>query len=472
MVTGKVTPPSEYTHSQRRCWYGCGILFALVLGAALRIAFYYVDGMDMKFFGDEGYHYSTSKRIYELIAYVLDGGVTHDILMRKFDHVVRGGWHMPGVSMLLAPSHLLGEDLRVVRAYIGVVNFVLLCAVTYKATKLLELPMVLIFVTIVSVFPVIIIKSFGLWGEVPAGLILIFIALHWLGLYKKRGENLTYPALIKHAAFIGGLLVIAIYIRVSLILAPPIIALFIATILWKKYDTHSSLKRVSVYWVVMFSVIVLGLSPWSYAMSKKFGGFYVTTTSVDLNFICTFGKSVLGKSACRGNWIREHDRYVRQAKREGGVSYAEIASKKRWQIINGLTLVGYAKVVQQNMAKMFFAENKHMFVYKKGGGRRASGPFYSTLKAVNSMMWYAMLAILCVALYLLWAGKMNRLFYGMLLCLSSILIVQAFGSVSQSRFYPLMIPILSLVVAKTFILVIRSCYVKHVEGNKRPPLKL
>lgn len=421
---------------------------ALVLGAAgiVRLVHYLVFARVQPLYGDEGHYYDRAFDVLELVRQLATGQDTGTSVA----HLVDRGWFMPGMSIVLSPAVLLTSSVAAVRLYVGCLNFALLVAVVWLVRRRYGSRSALATAVLLGFFPGLICFSFTFWGESLAGLLVVAVLL----LLAPGSPILSRGArpLATGALRIGLLVLIVVYLRPGyILLLPVVIVISTLSLLATEPRIRSALRRSLVSSAIVCAVVLLGIAPWSYALSRKKGGFFLTTTTVELNSITTFGRPNDVK-AVRPD-IKQRlfawDAWISEKSARSGKSYAKVLSRERRRVLSRVDLRSYGRTMRRQLERFYLEENTH---FERIARHVASDPaatrlgrserLWATVWTTNSVVWrlllLSVLALLVTPLSCLrenwWAALHFKVTY---LALS----VQPWVSVSSGRYHVGLIPL-------------------------------
>ncbi|GAA4814319.1 hypothetical protein GCM10025786_19430 [Nocardioides caeni] len=230
----------------------------------------------------------------------LDGGMAMSNLLRDVVaftapdttelelNVVGSAWFMPGMPVLLAPLYLLFPDAPIwlVRGYLGLVTLMLFLAVVRSVRRRLGARWACVVVVLPGLVPSWVVFTYGAWGDLCAGLVLVLLLLRLVDLVRglRAGEA---PSL--RAGLVLGLQAIAVlYLRSST--SALLAGLGAATLV-----AASVMLRGRVRWRGLAAAALAGatfaalLAPWSIFASRTLDARVLTTTTVPTVLANTFG---------------------------------------------------------------------------------------------------------------------------------------------------------------------------------------
>ena len=131
------------------------------------------------------------------------------------------------------------------------------------------------------------------------------------------------------------MMVVIVYVRANFILiVPTVFGILLAQHLLV-FETRAAILKFAPVGLVAAAVFIVGLAPWSATLSSRMGGFYLTTTSIDLNMIITFAPpAMLDDVVSDKNRFLALHRHLRDEAERGGVSQAEAIRSARKRFLS------------------------------------------------------------------------------------------------------------------------------------------
>ena len=281
---------------------------------------------DVGLIGDEG--------AYLRAAISLSQYVHSDIDSSTFDRgFFSHGWFMPGMSIVLSPVtfiDLSAENLPLYsRVWMIIVNLLVvwLIMLEFQARKNSRLASWLFLVMFIS--PYALLYASTLWADLIACLMALYIAL--------KSSSVTHWTVNKAIIFGVGLASI-IYLRSQYVFLLPV---FFFLIMFISARDPCKFKRNMGY--VSFSMLlcILLILPWSIAVSEKTGIKTLTTTSLKLSQIVTFGdrnyRRQLRLEGEAKNWFYAIDNAIKKRAQRDGVTVGEQYKREHAQSLENVT---------------------------------------------------------------------------------------------------------------------------------------
>lgn len=204
-------------------------------------------------------------------------------------NVVGSGWFMPGMSIVVTPLYVVCPEapMWLVRGYLGLVNLALFIGVVRAVARTLGHRWACVLVAIPGLIPSWIVFTYGAWGDLPAGLVLVLMLLHLLEMFRglRRG---TAPTL-REGVVLGLLAIVVLYLRAStlgLLAALGALTLLTAVLLLRGRERRRAVASA----VLAGAVFGALLAPWSIAASSVLGARVTTTTTLPTVLATTFGE--------------------------------------------------------------------------------------------------------------------------------------------------------------------------------------
>lgn len=420
------------------------------LGLVLQLLLWQFDIRHWPLSGDERFYFESAKHIRKIFLGIIAGD--HANRQMHIDAIVAYGWFLPGMPFLLQPALHSGWDLAQIRLYLLLINFALTLVITLRLASCLPGPTALLWLAIMCLFPASILFSATLWGEAIGGKLYLLLLIELYRALQRGGlkSGLVLPVIVGLA--LGAI----IYIRPNFIILSP---LLVFAVFYYRRQTCSpvpAMASAARFGVIAALITCVTLLPWQLAMYQKFGAFFLTTTSVDLNAIVAYtDKTYVYQSPSPDRKIprifsRTHAQIsaeiIADAERSGE-SYGVALRQERKKILGRLTLERYINVTRESLFDFFCNENEFLFRFEKFSGNPAIKSFlYPALLAINTTLWYALLAsTLAVLLLSLKSATGQWLFVSVKLSLL-LLWVQPFISLSSGRYMIAFIPWMVLLV--------------------------
>ncbi|KRA30047.1 MULTISPECIES: hypothetical protein [unclassified Nocardioides] len=363
-------------------------------------------------------------------------------------NVVASGWFMPGMPVVIAPIYLLFPDapLWLVRAYLGLFTLVLFLIVVRSVARRLSPGWACVLVVVPGLIPSYVVFSYGAWGDLCAGLVLVLLIVHLVEMYRglRQGEAPT----LKEGLVLGLLATAELYLRssTSLLLA----ALGVATLATAIVMLRGRVRLRAVGSAVLAGVVfVLLLAPWSYFASDALGGRVVTTTTVPTVMANTFGNR---SDVCFGHcdpdstqWFRPL-RYAREVGRATDTSEVEVLKQMSGYALRDLTPSHYLDQVVHNLGAYSLQPNNFTGYLEPEEGRGTFGN--AGAQVANAVTWalYVPLVLLGAVSLLFHARRSleARLLDVLTKLALGALLVQPFVHIAGGRYWTTAGPILAI----------------------------
>ena len=426
---------------------------ALVLIAAgiSRLVYFLVFASFQDLKGDERHYFDGAVYVINLATRIVAGLDTEQTVAS----ILSRGWFMPGMSILLAPVRLMTSSVAVARLYIGCLNFALLVGLVTLVRQQYGKRSALVTASLLGFFPGMIIFSFTFWGGSLAGQLIVVVLLL---LTTTKRSPLEGPHLWRRPLLVGILVLVVVYLRPGYIVMLPIAAV-ILVLLHLHFETSVSLavRRSTVAIALLTAVVLIGLAPWSYALSKDKGGLFLTTTTIELNTIIRFGRredvnAVHPEIHLR---VRAWDKWITERSEKTGESYADILSNERRRILSSVDFAMYRQVVRRQLRQFYLRENDF---FDRMVDRMVSSPhastigrseaFSSTIRAVNSVAWRLLLLSGLMLLLAPLSCKRENWWAALNFKITFLaLSIQPFVSIAHGRYYIALVPLLIVTVS-------------------------
>jgi hypothetical protein len=199
------------------------------------------------------------------------------------------------------------------------------------------------------------------------------------------------------------LLTLTVYVRPSyIVLLPVVVLLVVFDRLNGEVQPRPALGQAAVSIVVLAVVFAAVLAPWSVALSRKAGGTFLTTTSIDLGVIVTFGSEpAVPDDPSANQYHGWYARLTREAAAQG-ITYGEALRAQRDRVLDELTLSRYLGTVGSNIDAYFLRPNQFLDRFGDLAEQRHPGAVASSvlgvLAGVNRVLWPLLLLAAGVAM--------------------------------------------------------------------------
>ncbi|MDC7787417.1 hypothetical protein PQJ75_17535 [Rhodoplanes sp. TEM] len=345
--------------------------------------------------GDEFFYLSASKRVPELLvdAARLDAPRAYAALAA----LVGPGWFMPGMAVVLAPVSLVTDSIPVLRLYVGVLNFVLLCVLLRLLRDEFGGRAPLVYALCISIVPYYSIYAFTLWADLVGTHALLIMVLMFL----RRVRTGTIEWAGNGPVFRFGLMLGALtYLRGFYWLLAPMFAvlLFLGNI--GRQTMRERLSRLAIQFGVFAVGLAVVVAPWTLAVSSLHG-FHLTVTSVTASRIALLGsRSYIEPIDAVGKRFMPVENHIRARAKETGLSYGDQARIERDSALSDLTFRSYAEAVAPNVGRFFLNSEQFLtrFATISASSDRWPGPewrslLFSSMMSINHWGWRSLLLV-------------------------------------------------------------------------------
>ena len=273
----------------------------LLAGLLFRLLYAWLCVPHLRLVGDEKHYFTCAGDLIALFGSL--GRLSAPETVELVDRIVGRGWFMPGMSLVILPVRLLTDDLLLVRLYLGAVNTLLFLALVWRVDRLFGRRSALLVATLAGLFPVLVSYSFLLWGESVAIQVALLLLLHLQSLPSRLRDG---PPGVVHAGGVGLVLVALVYLRPSLVSLPLLVLGVVFAMLLANRPLRVACLHGLRFALPLAFVFALGIAPWSWALSQRMEGFFLTTTSLRMNRITAFAprEVVAGTDPRRGQFLQ------------------------------------------------------------------------------------------------------------------------------------------------------------------------
>lgn len=426
-------------------WGDAWILLGLAIYVGFRILYFWKVASAQPLFGDEGFYYANAGIVVRVAHHLLTGRLTAGL--GQAAQLVDRGWFLPGPSVVLAPVCAVTSSLPLARAYVGLLSSLWFLVGVRRLSVLFGLVPARIALLVVAIFPYHAAFTFRFWGDLLAAHGLVYLLTLLVDVQREAAQGKTDRSGPIRA---GATILSILYLRPSLILLVPAILLFLFLFQLQAGTALQAAKRATPASVMILAIVAAGLSPWSYAVSRKFGGLFITSTSVDLNIIYAFGSRTWRPDNVdqQNPWVFIFQRIEAKAA-SSGKPFAAASREWRDAVIGSLTFRDYAAVVRGNLHLFFLRENDFLERFasrdpETRGRAREFDAFHRAIMTGNRVLWRAALPIAMLLLLLPWRltgpGWWLGLYFRAGFC---CIAAQAFVSDSGPRYYVILIPLVA-----------------------------
>lgn len=380
-------------------------------------------------------------------------------LAAMLEQVVRYGWFMPGIPLLLTPIFIGGDPgTFVVRLYAGFLVLALWMWMQREVNRALG-PVHVIFLL---AFPTLMLTwqffAKTALADLPAGLVVTvaFCRLYTITRKLMTGQDLSF---FEFAMF-ELVLVLMVYLRGSTWVLVGAIHLFlaaIAVIASNRAMLLAVLAKVGAG-LLLFAAL---LAPWSLLVSSYFGAPVVTTTTTTLSLGVTFGNiNRLCFGPCpKGNLWFEAGKFSRDISRQRGISELEVQREMARSAIGTFHPRKYLRVVRSNFQRFLMNPNdfNRLFIDRRMRGEnyyiKKFAVFLRSISNVELYIFYypALLALLVGNLCIAARRESDQIMSLMIKMFTLCFLIQPFVHLSHSRYWPTFAPLMSLSAAAIFV---------------------
>lgn len=396
------------------------------------------------FTGDEWFYYENGYRIGQ---WLLGTGPSTANLG---SHLIDNGWFMPGSSVLLVPISLFGQpSLPVVRLYMSLIGAALALWAARTLWSTFGWRAVAVFLIFPGLSPAWQFMGKTVWGEFPAGLLLMIAACHFYQLLVQAiyHNTLSLKALILFEI----LLLITIYIRGSFLpfgAAAHVVLLILPLLFAERHRWMGQIWKIPVG-VAFFAIAI---APWSLLASDRLGGRVITTSTTTLSIGVTFGDlDKLCFAPCTGDgtiWHQASEFSQTQAQAQGR-SELEVQKEMAATALEGVTTVQYLQQVRRNFGRLLLSPNgfSERFLAKHYTlpDSLKSGASQTALLWINRATYYPALVFFVLAnLWIARATPRAQLLSLLLKLVTLCVMLQPFLHISHARYWPGFAPFMGL----------------------------
>lgn len=428
------------------------LLALAVFGVAFRAAYFWFGARHLKMVGDERFYFSVSADLLTVIGSF--GNFKSDAVAEAVDRIVGDGWFMPGISFILLPMRLLTDDVGMLRLYIGCLNLLLLGLLVFRIDRVFGRRAALIVTALAGFFPMYVSFSFVFWGELIAIQITLLLLIHLQKLDDGVGER---GLSMRYGAMIGAVLLLIVYVRPSLILVLPLLLAIVLAQHLAAFPARNGLRPYLRFALPLIAVFGLGIAPWSAALSTRMGGFFLTTTSLQLNRITAFspGRSFEAKTNV-GRSAYSADAYIRGEMSETGLGYKQTMQTMADELLSNVTLSDYRGSIRHNASRYFRPRNefprRSARLIKRAyppnaSGQQVSATLLRSMRGLNTALWYPLLFVALVGMLVPSASSGSWSFPCTLKGLFCAIALQPFVSAAHGRHHLALVPVIIVAVA-------------------------
>lgn len=345
--------------------------------------------------GDEVFYLSTSRLIPDLLVQAarLDAPSAYATLAS----LVGPGWFMPGMAVVLAPVSCLTDSIPVLRLYVGMLNFALLCTLLQMLRHAFGGRAPLVYVLCAAIVPYYSIYAFTLWGDLLAAhALLVLVSLFLQRIRSGTIEWSGNGALFWFGAMLGGLT----YVRGFYWLFLPMfsVLLFLGNV--GRLSLKDRAYRVVIQSGIIAAGLVIVVAPWTVAVSSLHG-FHLTTTSTTASRIALLGsRSYIEQLEPSGGRFMPVENHIRARAKENGLTYAEQARIERDAALAEVSVGRYVEAVLPNVERFFLGSEAFLTRFARISADSASWPprewrsrLFISMMDINYWGWRLLLLV-------------------------------------------------------------------------------
>jgi hypothetical protein len=426
---------------QTRCFIAVAFL-ALVL----QLLLWFFEIRYWPLYGDEEFYFDCALHINAIFSAIIAND--HAAIRVHMNQVIAHGFFLPGMSLLLQPAVYLGWDLPQTRLYMAILNFALTLVITLRLKQWLPAPVALFWMATVLFFPAALLFAPTLWGESIGGKFYLLVLIELYRALERGGskQNLLLPVVA------GLALAVIIYIRPNFIVISPLLVFVVFYHRRRSDGFAQAVAGAARFGVIAALTTSLTLLPWQLAMYRKFGVFFLTTTSVEFNTIIAYADKKTYRSQFPGRgtlniFVRTH-KHIQERVERTGENYGTALREERRKVLSELTLARYITATGHSLRDFFFSENMFLYYFRDFPGDAGLKNFlYPVLFTLNSALWYVLLVCTLVAFFL---KPKSPTAQGLSLFMKwSLLLlwIQPFMSLSSGRYLVGFLPLMALLLS-------------------------
>jgi hypothetical protein len=425
------------------------LLFGLLFTAFTRLVVWIRFVRHLPMSGDESFYWESAGHIADLL---WPGGQAPAATV---DALVARGWFMPGMSMVLAPARVLTDTAALGRFWIGVLNFGVFVVLVLVLRRRFGARAAWVVWAIGTFMPSLVLFSFSFWGETLAGSLAVLITLLVFGEAQQTFDRHRAPIWIGF----GCLLAVLIYLRPSIIVISIVVAVTIVLGALVRTDELLPAFRAGLMPIAIVAATSLVLvAPWTLALSLDKGGFFLTTTSLELGQIIAFGDpaAVEPISTQESNPWYAWDTHIEELAAAEQIPYAAALSREYSRVMGSVSPREYLQRSGRNFEGFLFNESEFLRRFVRLVDENPDAPAGAAgslgrvewLSALTSAIWWAMLAT--AAVFLVWPRRVPAsqgwLYVTMKLVVLAILL-QPLVHEAHGRHHVVLLSVLATVLA-------------------------
>lgn len=429
-----------------------GLLALAVLGIAFRATYFWLGARHLKMFGDERFYFSGSADLLTVIGSF--GNFTSRDVAEAADRIVDHGWFMPGMSLILLPMRFLTDDVVMLRLYIGCLNLLFIGLLVFRIDRVFGRGAALIVTALAGFFPMVVSFSFVFWGDLIGIQITLLLIIHLQRLDHCLGER---GLSMRYGAMIGAILLLIVYVRPGLILMLPLLLAIVLAQHLAAFPTRCVLRHYLRFALPLIAVFSLGLAPWSAALTTRMDGFFLTTTSLQLNWMTAFspGESFEEMTSLDRN-ANSADVHIRRVMDKTGLGYKQAMQTMADELMSDATFSDYRDAVRRNSSAYFrprnqFSKRSALFIRRayprNASSKHATVMLLRSMRGLNSALWYTLLLVALVGMLIPTATRGSWSVMCALKGLFCALAVQPFVSAVHGRHHLALVPVIIVAVA-------------------------
>lgn len=433
-----------------------GVFLLLGLSLLVRCTHFFMSARILPLSGDESFYFSGAADLIRLVTNIDDFG--GPVFQSAMDGILGHGWFLPGMSAVLALVRPFSDSVPVARLFVGAINFCLFSLIVREVYRVFGGRSALVVSAVGAAFPTMTVFSFVFWGEMIGGQLLALTLFHLCALHRRvrLGEQVGSF----RWATVGMLLLALIYIRPSLILVVPVVLGFTGLVLVHEFGVPIGLRRTLRATLPMVAVVLLGVLPWSLALSSRMGGLYLTTTSMELGRVVMYGdQEALDAITHGGNpWHRVADHVWARAKREAK-SYSDVMKEEKKRLTVNAGFEDYVRAVKRNVHGYLLAPNAFLERFRRLSSgvaptpekRSAINAYYAFLERLNSALWYPLILISMALVTIPSSAARDRWWFSLLFkAVFLAMVVHPFVAVAHGRHHVALLPLAIVTTTAVF----------------------
>ena len=403
--------------------FAIGGIFSLVLCI---LAIYFVKDVNLS--GDETYYFRSSRHFINMVSAAFQGDWTQ--VSSLWSKIVGRGWFIPTLSLLLSPVSIFSHEIQVYRIVLFLINSFLFLLSIRLFLKNFGWKTALLFLLVGCLFPSYLMLSFTFWGESIAGrCVLVFILLAHDYLLHDKLNTRKQVVLAALGCFIA-------FLRPSYLFLLPTFVLMVLFLHYERLsDWKLAIQKTFIFGLVLSTIFIIGLAPWSYSVSKKYGHFIPTTMTTNFRFVgfmdAIYTAKVIdshdGPKAKKMRWGIIHNYYLDHS---GGdfSRYYDLVEADRIALFDRLPNREYWKFVEAHLRRVGtdpnflvsrfqdLLDDKFADMVKKGEfDRQAEAKigrmhvYFNLILPLNKWIWWTLLALNFIFLFLVVDTKKLKL---------------------------------------------------------------